>query len=843
MEEYHDIDINKINEDYELLSGLNDEQKKAVKYIEGPQIISAGAGSGKTKVLTHKIAYLINHKKINPINILALTFTNKAANEIKERIKKLIGEFKVNGLVIGTFHSIFLKILKNHIFLLGLNYNKDFNIIEKRQITKMITNITKEYFDDFHKKKTLKKEDINYQNKLDIELLKEKFNKTVEYIIKKISNVQNEGISYEDYLKIDKLILEDEKKDIPFFKDVYRLYIQQCEKENVMDFDNILLNTYLLFKNNPKIIIKYQNMFRYILIDEYQDTNKVQFEIIKGISYNSNQISIVGDENQSIYKFRGSRIENIKDFKDLFHNIKIFKLQRNYRSTENIIKCASCLISHNKTAINSNLYTLNKSKEKIKKIKNANNYEESNKIAFIIKNMVEKEGCQYKDFCILYRANCQSIQFEKTFIDNDIPFHTYKKIGIFDSKIIKTIINYLQLIINPNNNTAFNYIINNPKRYIGKVIQNKFIESSKKLGKSCFDILSNLINEKDLNFDFNLKNKKTIESLESFYNLIIKYQNKLSSNSVYELTINLIDEINLRVGLKENDNNKIDTFLEKMNEMEKKYIFIYKKKYSLGEFLQEILLFVCNEEEINNGKNPEEKFLQENKVKLMTIHSSKGLEFNYIFIVGVEEGLYPSYKTNDEEEERRVFYVAITRAKKNCFISYSELNIIGKNSINEIIRKRTVSRFLFEIDESLMEDFEPKNYIYNDPPKITNFENEQKEFQNNIIENVNQFKINPIETIKIHKIRKNKKKREIKVNNNENNFENIININENINEINENENKEIKKINIKKKNEMIKINIDLPSPDPCIAKENKLNKKRLLKGQTSIDFFLNYKNK
>ena len=720
MDEFPELDINNIKEPHDLLFGLNDEQTKAVKYIEGPQMITAGAGSGKTKVLTHKIAYLINYMKINPMNILALTFTNKAANEMKERIKVLIGEFKINGLIIGTFHSIFLHILKNDIHLLGTNYNKYFNIIEKKKFKKIIENICKEFFENFQKKNKSKEDDIIIKNKNDLDKEEERFKSTVDYIVKKINNVQNEGISYEDYLKMDYLIKEDENCYCPFFKDIYKLYIQQCEKENIMDFDSILLNTYLLFKKNPEIMTKYQNMFKYILIDEYQDTNKVQFKIIIALACKSNQISIVGDENQSIYKFRGSRIENINDFKKVFRNIRIFELRRNYRSTENIIKCATSLISHNKSAINSNLYTLNKSIDKIKIIKNLNNIGESNTISFIIKDMVEKKGCQYKDFCILYRANCQSIEFETNFIQNDIPFHIYKNIGIFDSKVIKTIINYLELIVNTNNDTAFKYIINNPKRNIGKETQKKIIENSKKLGISCFSYLNNLKNKNDLNYNFK---KQTIENLFSFYDLIIKYQNQINSNSVYQITNNLIDEIKLRQGLKENNLNKINIFLEKIDEMENKFKSLHKKNYLLGDFLQDISLFYCNKEEINDEKNIEEKFLEENKVKLMTIHSSKGLEFNYIFIVGVEEGLYPSYRTNDIEEERRVLYVAITRAKKNCYISYSEIKIIDGEKI-----KRKMSRFLSDIDESLIEIINPDNSFYISSEN-KNINNKQEEIQ------------------------------------------------------------------------------------------------------------------
>ena len=407
-----------INENEEaFLKHLNKEQKEAVKYTKGPQIISAGAGTGKTTVLTYKIGYLIYFKKIRPHKILALTFTNKAANEIKERIKLLIGEMNTRGLVIGTFHSIFLRILRENIHLIGTKYNKYFTIREKKHMKKEIKRIFDNFYYIYERKKEKEKgEEGQGKNMLDLK-----------------------------------------------------------EEENIMDFDGILLNTYILFKKNKELLYKYQNMFDYILIDEYQDTNNVQFEIIKALAFKSQKIFVIGDENQCIYQFRGSRIENINDFKLYFNNVQISKLLINYRSTENIVKCANSLISHNKNVFNLDLYSLIKSNEKVKIIRNAVDDEEVNQIAFIIKEMVEKNGCEYKDFCILYRANVQSFLFEKNFLYRNIPYITYKKIGIFESMITKIIINYLQLIVNKNNNTAFKYIINKPKRGIGDQTQKKNI--------------------------------------------------------------------------------------------------------------------------------------------------------------------------------------------------------------------------------------------------------------------------------------------------------------------------------------------------------------------------------
>ena len=689
----------------EFFKELNDEQKKAVRYIEGPQIISAGAGSGKTKVLTYKIAYLINFKNINPLYILALTFTNKASKEIKERVKFLIGNFKVKGLSMGTFHSIFLRILKSHIHLLGIeSYNQYFTILDENDAKKRIKDILKkgEFVEENERKK--KRIDINYinqKNKIDLFEEEKIFNKSFEYICKKINYVKNEGITYNDYLKKDYLIDEDEKNNCPFFQEVYKIYEINCQKNNEMDFNSILLNTFLLFKKNNKLLIEYQNKYDYILIDEYQDTNKIQFEIIKLLSIKK-KICIIGDENQSIYKFRGARIENLKDFKNYFSNVKIFKLTRNYRSTEYIVKCANSLIKNNTNVINLDLYSLQKSNEKVKLIENNHNYIEVDKIASIIKNMVEEENYNYKDFAILYRANSQSYDFENKFLEKNIPFKTYKRIGFFDSLIIKIIINYLQLIINTNNNSSFNYIVNKPKRNIGIETINKIIEYSKLYNISCFDVLIHLMNKTESNYNFQF-NKRVIKHLELFYNLIMKYKNQMDIISASKLITDLINEIKLKEKMNEEKyTKKLEVFIDKLYEMEREFLLKNKSNFLLQDFMEEISIFILNEDIEDNEKKEEE-----NKVKLMTIHNSKGLEFNNIFIVGAEEGYYPSGREDDVEEERRVFYVAITRAKKNCFISYCL-----RRKINEEFIKRKISRFLYEIDNNSFVNLELKNYIY-----------------------------------------------------------------------------------------------------------------------------------
>ncbi len=828
-----------INEnEEEFLKNLNKEQKEAVKYTKGPQIISAGAGTGKTTVLTYKIGYLIYFKKISPYKILALTFTKKAADEMKERIKLLIGEMNTKGLVIGTFHSIFLRILRENIHLIGTNYNKYFTIRDKKYMKNEIKRILNEYYDIPERKK----EKIG-KNSLDLKEEEENYKIILKYIIKKISLLQNKGISYEDYEKYDNLIKEDEKEGRSYFKKVYKEYCQNCEKENIMDFDGILINTYILFKKNKDLLYKYQNMFDYILIDEYQDTNNVQFEIIKAIAFKSQKIFVIGDENQCIYQFRGSRIENINDFKLYFNNVEISKLVINYRSTDNIVKCANSLIRHNSNVINLDLYSLIKSNEKVKIIRNADDDEEVNKIASIIKEKVEENGCKYKDFCILYRANIQSFLFKKNFLNRNIPYITYKKIGIFDSVIKKTIINYLELIVNKNNNTAFKYIINKPKRGIGEQTQKKIYEYSKRNNINYFDIIQDILTEKKLNLDFNLT-ESSIKQLESFYNLINKYKEQSNVISASQLVSSLITDLNFK-DLKESDKSKIDILLEKIKEMEKEYKSLTERTYYLRDYLQEIMVNIDNEEvEELNGKNYQEKFLEKNKVKLMTIHSSKGLEFDYIFIVGFENGSYPSRKNNDIEEERRVLYVGITRSKKNCYISYAD----KRNFKGEMI-KRHISMFYYDIDKNLMEEYSTNNnYVYvpfkneiND--NIEKFNNVNVIFKEKKVEKNNNFENQNIKRKKIDLNLKesiSKNEYEIIENNNNINLEENMDKKENNNTIKK---KDIKKKKIKEKEEEKKED-DLKLEDTNSESSTKnIGKKRILKGQTFLDCFLRTSNK
>ena len=432
-----DFDINLFSKD------LNKEQKEAVDYYGRPQIVLSGAGSGKTRVLTYKIIYLIKVQNIPPENILALTFTNKAANEMKERIAKLIGEKFTRKLVMGTFHSVFCKILRKNIqFLQGGNYNPNFKIIVEHQSKDIIKSIIEDnFYIDFENYLLIKGINDNQKRNDELRILTKK-------IYDKISYLKNVGITYDRYHDLQDELNKDKFARMPFFKNVYQTYVETCRKKNVMDFEDLLLNTFLLFNDikNINILNKYQNLFKYILVDEYQDTNKVQYEIVKALSWDNKNIFVVGDDYQNIYSFRGANRLNIDKFKENFNNYKETKLCQNYRSHEIIVKAANKLILNNKHQIKKELFSNIEPDEKIKLIYCLDGIDEANKIAFLIQKLKLNNSCNYSDIVILYRKNIQHIPFKNIFFKRGIPHKIYNANTIFESKIIKVIYYYLQYI-------------------------------------------------------------------------------------------------------------------------------------------------------------------------------------------------------------------------------------------------------------------------------------------------------------------------------------------------------------------------------------------------------------
>ena len=736
-----------------FLNDLNEEQKEAVLSHGNPQLVLSGAGSGKTRVLTYKIIYLLKIQNIPPENILALTFTNKAANEMKERIIKLIGFNYARKLVMGTFHSIFCKILrKNIIYLEGNKYKSDFQIIVEHESIDIIKKIIEDDFNvEFEFYLDVKEINDNTKRKGELRKLSKSFKK-------KISLLKNKGITYEKYFNLQQELQDDQLKSIPFFKNVYKNYVLKCQEKNLMDFDDLLLNTMILFsdKNNIKILEKYQRIFQYILVDEYQDTNIVQYEIVKALAWKNKNIFVVGDDYQNIYSFRGANRLNIDKFKENFNNYKETKLCQNYRSHEIIVKAANKLILNNKHQIKKELFSNIEPDEKIKLIYCLDGIDEANKIAFLIQKLKLNNSCNYSDIVILYRKNIQHIPFKNIFFKRGIPHKIYNANTIFESKIIKLIYYYLQYIDDQSLDFCLNKIINFPKRNIGIATINKLFSLAKSNGITCWDIINNCDDE------IKIKKYKITKDLQKklppFKSLITSLISFSKTKSVYDTVLELFKYININNYTKEESTKEqINMLLDKINEMEQENIANNIEKFTLNDFLENFSLLTSNEE---NDKNESKN----DKVKLMTIHQAKGLEFKYVFIVGLEEGNYPcdrNFDVEELEEERRIFYVALTRAKINCFLSYAEERKIGEET-----KKRRMSPFLVEIsDYKFIERWESEsddNYInykhqikneseentfikFNKFSKIGKFRkydnkysyNENNEIKNNIINNNN----------------------------------------------------------------------------------------------------------
>jgi DNA helicase-2/ATP-dependent DNA helicase PcrA len=642
-----------------ILSGLNKEQTDAVIHINNPSLVIAGAGSGKTKVLTHRVAYLID-QGVDIKNMLVLTFTNKAATDMKLRIENII-ETELKNSYIGTFHSVFAKILR--IESLRINYPHNFNIYDRQDSERIIKRIIKEQ--ELDDKKYVSKQMLNM-----------------------ISTAKNNMILPSDYPEPE----TPEQLDI---KLIYKLYTKICKKTEGMDFDDLLLNTYILIRDFPDILYRYQNKFKYILIDEYQDTNRIQYLIIKKISYRYENIFVVGDDAQSIYSFRGANIQNIDNFKKDYTNTKTFKLEQNYRSTKMIIDAANNVINNNKKQVFKKIWTENETGDKIKVTKYKSNNQESK---MIVDNIIEnkiKRKLKNQDFTILYRANYQSKIIEDNLVKRNIPYRVHGGTPFYKRKEVKDIIAYLQLICNNNNEQALIRIINYPKRGIGKNSLEKiytFASDNKK------DLWRTIKDINTINIDLS---KNTRKKIYDFVTMIKNFTDSIKTQDAYQLAQELINTTDILKELYEdktpegvdkyqNTNELLNSIKEFSNDNDNKI-------KTLDSFIEEISVFTdADDKNIYNT----------DKVSLMTVHSAKGLEFPYIYIIGMEEDIFPSIKSLNTdtglEEERRLFYVAITRAKKEVNISYSLFHYKwGKIYICE------PSRFISEIPE---EYIELKNY-------------------------------------------------------------------------------------------------------------------------------------
>lgn len=656
----------------DYISGLNTPQKDAVLCTSGPILVIAGAGSGKTRVLTYKIAHLIN-SGINSKKILALTFTNKAAREMKTRISELIGIKEAAGLWMGTFHSVFSKILRIEAEALGFTNN--FTIYDTDDSKSVLTSIIKEL-------------------QLDTQVYKP------NEIFSQISMAKNNLITPNAYAANGELLEKDRYRKRPYFADIYLRYCNKCKLSNAMDFDDLLLYTNILFRDFPEILAKYQNKFNNILVDEYQDTNFSQYLIIKKLAAAHKNICIVGDDSQSIYSFRGAKIENILNFKSDYPEHKIFKLEQNYRSSQNIVDAANSLIEKNKSRIPKTVFSKKEKGEKIKILKTFTDAEEGYHVADDIINRKIQYSFNYSDFAILYRTNAQSRVFEEVFIKKNIPYKVFGSISFYQRKEIKDILAYFRLIINNYDEQAIRRIINYPARGIGETSINKIIAISNSESKSFWEVLCNLHN-----YDIGLRGKAN-ESSKKFIELIKYFSSKLDSESATVIA----DEIVKKTGLLQDlYNDKTPEGVERASNIDQLMsgIQFFCNEFeegipTLGKFVESIALLTDVD---TNDKDASDK------VTLMTVHSSKGLEFNNVYIAGAEEDLFPYYLSKDSlqgvEEERRLFYVALTRACKYAHISFAEQRF----RFGDYVYSKP-SRFIGELDTAYI-DF--PNQEFNEP--------------------------------------------------------------------------------------------------------------------------------
>ncbi|MDR1182782.1 MAG: UvrD-helicase domain-containing protein [Bacteroidales bacterium] len=656
-----------------LLEELNDEQRKAVECIEGPMMVIAGAGSGKTRVLTYRIAYMIE-QGINPFNILSLTFTNKAAAEMKERVMSLLGSTAGRNVWMGTFHSVFSKIL--HIESQWIGFTQNFSIYDTNDSKNLIKNIIKE-------------------KKLDAHVYKP------GTIASKISSAKASLLSAEDYCNNYMIAEEDRYKKIPETGNIYRTYNQRLKQFDAMDFDDLLVNMHILLRDCPDLLYKYQHKFRYILVDEYQDTNYVQYQIIKKLAAAYENICVVGDDAQSIYSFRGANINNILNFKDDYPEYNIFKLEQNYRSTGNIIHAANSLIKYNQKQIPKIIWTANQPGEKIKVIRANDDTEEAIAVVKSIMENKEKHNLANKDFTILYRTNAQSRPFEEVLRKAGLPYRIYGGISFYSRKEIKDILAYFRLTVNPRDEESLRRIINYPQRGIGATTVEKIIVTASENNTIMWNVIENPQY-------YGLKlSQSTLLSLGNFVTKIKSYQADLYKRNASELGKHIAESSGIARELREQteEKDRYENLGELFNAMqnfvdhppqdhvdmetgeELKEVFP-----SLDLFLNEVALYTdADKNEQDDG----------NKIKLMTIHSAKGLEFPFTYIVGLEENVLPFYlieNQDDLEEERRLFYVAITRARQSLTFSLAQRRyVFGSYNVSN------PSSFLQEIDPSVLE--------------------------------------------------------------------------------------------------------------------------------------------
>ena len=656
----------------DYLKGLNEAQHEAVITTEGPLMVLAGAGSGKTRVLTMRIAHLIT-KGVSPFNILALTFTNKAAREMKERIAKVVGESDAKSLWMGTFHSVFARILRSEGHYLGFPSN--FTIYDTQDALNVMKKVLKE---------------LN----IDTDLYKPK------KVMSRISAYKNNLITVRAYRNNPELIEADERANMKLLGDIYAKYVEVCFRNGAMDFDDLLLRTNELLTRFPEVLAKYQDRFRYILVDEYQDTNHSQYLIVKALASKFENICVVGDDAQSIYSFRGANIYNILNFKKDYPDAVTVSLEQNYRSTQNIVDAANDVISKNVQQFKKNVFSDNEIGEKIKVYRALSDADEA---GFVAGNIWEQHNSQqrkFSDFAILYRTNAQTRAFEDALRKKNIPYRVYGGLSFYQRKEVKDLLAYLRLLVNENDNEAFTRIINYPTRGIGETTQNKLIVFADSQNVSLSAVLDNLgFYSQQLGL-----NNGILTKLADFWSMIKAFQVLLKTEDVYTVAMEVAKRSGLIKFLKDDQTpegiSRVENVQELLNSMQG---FIDEQKQledgdpSLSNFLGNIALSTDQDNNKDDDKD---------KVSLMTIHLSKGLEFPVVHLVGLEENLFPSFmssSTREElEEERRLFYVALTRAEKQAFFTYAVSRFQwGK------ITDAEPSRFLSEVNSEYIEFINP----------------------------------------------------------------------------------------------------------------------------------------
>lgn len=651
----------------DLLNDLNDAQRAAVEYIDGPSLVIAGAGSGKTRVLTYKIAYLLS-QGMKPWSIMALTFTNKAAREMKERIGKLVGDDLAQHLYMGTFHSIFSRILRAEAEHIGFNNN--FTIYDESDSRSLLKAIIKEMgLDD----KAYKPAAVHAR----------------------ISMAKNNLVTAEAY-DSDPAILEQNKRArMPAIGKIYVAYVQRCRQANAMDFDDLLMLTFQLFRDHEEIRQKYAGRFDYILVDEYQDTNHVQMSIVMQLCKEKLRVCAVGDDSQSIYSFRGANIDNILNYQKQLPGTQLFKLEQNYRSTQTIVEAANSLIHHNRNQIQKEVFSKNDKGEKIQYKPAYSDKEEALIVAKNIQRIKRQDDCGYDQFAILYRTNAQSRSFEEEFRKQGIPYRIYGGLSFYQRKEIKDIIAYFRLVANPDDEEAFKRIINYPARGIGATTVMKIADCAHQNQVSFWEVIGNIEH-----YGLNV-NKGTQTKLENFRLLISSFIDRSHTLDVYELGDAIIRESRISEDIMSGKNaddlarqENLEEFLSGMQ------TFVAGRQEEgrmdeayLTDYLQDVAL-------LTDADSEGEK--DEPRVSLMTIHAAKGLEFATVFVVGLEENIFPSplaaVSVRELEEERRLLYVAITRAEKHCILTNAKNRFrYGKMEFDN------PSRFIDEIDASLIE--------------------------------------------------------------------------------------------------------------------------------------------